>query len=131
MCVCVFVDACKGKFNVVRTAVLMEALAQQNADDGSTYWKAGGGAAEGLGQGSGRWGVCGGGRLEVHSMAARGSHAKGGVGETGLFWKCPGRLQPDTATEARALSTLSSADKSFERLLGSCHSAGGGGASWM
>lgn len=47
--VCLWMPA-RGKFNVVRGAVLMEAQAQQNADDGSTYLKAGG-AGEGLGRG--------------------------------------------------------------------------------
>lgn len=51
--VCLWMPA-RGKFNVVRGAVLMEAQAQQNADDGSTYLKAGG-AGEGLGRGGARF----------------------------------------------------------------------------
>lgn len=69
--VCLWMPA-RGKFNVVRGAVLMEAQAQQNADDGSTYLKAGG-AGEG-----------GGGK--VHSVAARGSHAKGGEPVLEVSW---------------------------------------------
>lgn len=73
--VCLWMPA-RGKFNVVRGAVLMEAQAQQNADEGSTYLKAGG-AGEGLGR-------AGGGK--VHSVAARGSHAKGGEPVLEVSW---------------------------------------------
>lgn len=76
---CLWMPA-RGKFNVVWGAVLMEAQAQQNADEGSTYWKPGG-AGEGLegvgGQGSFN-------RSQGQSCKRRGGGVEG--------WGCGGGL---------------------------------------